>query len=282
MNRKLLAIISGALALACVLTLIIVKIVGNRHDRNTTIICNDPSVENGEDVSDLYDNVTLYRYDDLAFFSDGNFITYSGSDAVCKTGVDVSNHNGDIDWQAVAGSGIDFAMISVGYRGYTEGSLNLDTYFTDNIEGALAAGLDVGVYFFSQAVTMAEAEEEAEFVLAHISGYDISYPVVFDWETVTSDTGRTHGMNTATVTNCAIAFCHAISEAGYCPMVYFNKTAAAVYYDLSRLTAFDYWLASYSDIPGFSYDFQMWQYSCTGEVDGIDGDVDLNLCFSQY
>lgn len=140
-------------------------------------------------------------------------------------GIDVSTYQGEIDWEQVALSGIDFAMIRLGLRGYTQGGIRMDSMFERNIDEALAAGLDVGVYFFSQAVSVQEAEEEADFVLGQLEGYTLTYPVVFDWESVSDASARTNHMDAEEVTRCAAAFCDKIAAAGYTPMIYVNLPA---------------------------------------------------------
>ena len=197
-------------------------------------------------------------------------------------GVDVSVYQGEIDWQAVASSGVEFAMIRVGYRGYSQGGLQLDERFQENMDGALAAGLDVGVYFFSQATSVLEAEEEADFVLSAIRGYPIKYPVVFDWEFIDGAEARTDGMDGETMTQCAAAFCELVSVAGYTPMIYFNQELGYLFYQLDQLDASQFWLAEYDAKPDFFYDFEMWQYTHTGVVPGIQGNVDLNLAFQRH
>ena len=128
-------------------------------------------------------------------------------------GSDVSSHNGEIDWYAVAASGVRFAFIRVGFRGYgTDGSLNLDTRFAENIRGAKAAGIKVGAYFYSQAISPAEAVEEANLVLDAIRGIPLDYPVVYDWEVVSLKTARTYGLPAGTLTDCMQAFCERIAE----------------------------------------------------------------------
>ena len=217
-------------------------------------------------------------YDLSAFTTDNRgWIHYAPDGRQAAQGVDVSVYQGEIDWQAVAASGIDFAMIRVGYRGYAQGTLQLDDCFQANMEGALAAGLDVGVYFFSQATTVAEAEAEADFVLEAIRNYPIRYPVAFDWEYITADQARTDGMDGQGITQCASAFCDLVEAAGYTPMVYFNQHMGYLVYQLDQLDAFPFWLAEYGSQPDFYYDFELWQYTHTGSVPGIQGNVDLNL-----
>ena len=205
-------------------------------------------------------------------------VTYTGGETAAKTGVDVSVYQKEIDWQAVAADGIDFAIIRLGYRGYTEGGLMMDERFEENIQGALDAGLEVGVYFFSQAVTPQEAQAEAAFVLNAIRDYEVTYPVAFDWEPITGDyTARTSGLSGEAITQCALAFCQEIQAAGYTPAVYFNQDLGYLHYDLGELSDQTLWLAEYGSSPDFYYAFDLWQYTHTGTVAGIEGNVDLNL-----
>jgi GH25 family lysozyme M1 (1,4-beta-N-acetylmuramidase) len=195
-----------------------------------------------------------------------------------RVGVDVSYYQGEIDWQAVAEDGIDFAILRLGYRGYTEGGLLSDSRFQYNLQGAAQAGLEVGVYFFSQALTPEEAQEEADFVAQALSGYALDYPVVFDWEYIISgDAARTDNATGETVTQCARAFCDRIQSLGYEAAVYFNQDMGYLTLDLAELSDVTLWLAEYDDAPDFYYDFDLWQYTETGSVAGISGAVDLNL-----
>ena len=194
-------------------------------------------------------------------------------------GVDVSYYQGDIDWEKVKESGIEFAIIRLGYRGYgQEGKLAEDKKAFENIEGALKAGLKVGVYFFSQAITVEEAREEADFVLERIAKYDITMPVVYDWEYI-SDEARTANMDRRTLTDCYIAFCEKLEAAGYTPMPYFNTYQSRDLMYLTELESWPFWLALYSDRMTFPYRVEMWQYTDSGRVPGIQGNVDLNLYF---
>lgn len=231
----------------------------------------------GDMVLTPLEGMPLNPYDKEAFSRDENGRVVYAQGA--KAGVDVSTHQKDIDWQAVAEDGIDFAMLRLGHRGYSEGGLFLDQTFEQNLRGALDAGLEVGVYFFSQAVTPEEAEEEADYVLSVLDGQELRFPVAFDWESIPGDEARTDGLDGAAMTRCAAAFCERIKDAGYRPAVYFNQTQGYLHYDLRDLTDYDLWLAEYSGAPDFYYHFDLWQYSHTGRVSGIQGDVDLDLAF---
>ena len=230
------------------------------------------------------DGVPVSQLDPFGFFSDEQGrVQYSAGGKHALTGIDVSLYQKEIDWHAVAADGIDFAIIRLGYRGYTEGGLFTDSLFTQHIQGALEAGLNVGVYFFSQAITPEEAIQEADYVLAALEGYSLSYPVVFDWEPITpGNNARTDGLDNTILTQCAKAFCTRIREGGYTPAVYFNQDMGYLTFDLKELAEFSFWLAEYDSKPTFYYNFSLWQYSNTGTVAGIEGNVDLNLDFSPF
>ena len=182
----------------------------------------------------------------------------------------------------MAGDGIEFAMLRVGSRGYSQGAIRADANFEANQAGAHENGLQVGCYFFSQAVTAAEAEEEADFVLSVLNGRSMDLPVVFDWEQIVEENARTDGMDKAAVTACAAAFCEKIRAAGYRPCFYCNGVVGYLQYDVAQLTDYDAWYAEYdADWPSFAYAFDLWQYSKTGEVAGINGNADLDLFFPQ-
>ena len=170
-------------------------------------------------------------------------------------------------------------MVRVGYRGWSSGELDLDDDFKAHIEGALNAGLDVGVYFFSQALNVDEAVEEALFTIEQIKDYDITLPVVFDWEEVDAESARTNEMDMRQLTSCAQAFCKTVEDAGYTGGVYFNQAYGYEQLNLYSLKDHVLWLAEYDEHPSFLYDFQMWQYTDSGTVPGIDGDVDMNILF---
>ena len=215
-----------------------------------------------------------------SFSSNDGRIEYTGTDYDVLRGVDVSEHQLDIDWKQVAASGVDYAYIRVGWRGYTEGGLFEDAYFERNIQGALDAGLHVGVYMFSQAVTVQEAIEEADFVLERIGKYNVTLPVVFDWEKIEAAEARSHGLTVELRTDCARAFCETVKSAGFVPCVYFNRNLGYYGYDLTRLTDYEFWFSlPESGFPNFYYACDMWQYSFTETVPGIAEPTDMNLWF---
>ena len=183
---------------------------------------------------------------------------------------------------------MEFAILRVGYRGMTEGGLNVDATFEQNYQGAVDAGLQVGVYFFSQAVSQEEAREEADFVLQTLNGRELAYPVVFDWETpipseeLPAEDLRAYDISGEEVTRFALAFCQQIEKNGYTACVYTNKTMAYNTFNLEELKDYALWYAEYQPAPSLYYGFRLWQYSASGTVPGISGSVDLNLCFEPY
>ena len=218
-------------------------------------------------------------YDSSLFqVNENGFLTYNSDDYDYRIGIDVSRYQGEIDWAAVKDAGVDFAMIRLGYRGYGTGRIVTDTYFETNLKGALENDIEVGVYFFSQAINEEEAVEEAQYCMDLLQDYDITYSIVFDWEPYDSSLNpRTDGLSDEMLTKCAVAFCQAVEDGGYESMVYSNLTYFYLHYDLAQLVDFPLWLAQYNETPTFYYHFSMWQYSSTGTVPGIEGNVDLNI-----
>ena len=208
------------------------------------------------------------------FASDGSLVTGNGT-----LGIDVSKWNGTIDWTAVKNSGISYVIIRSGYRGSSQGTLIADPKFTTNIKGATAAGLKVGVYFFTQAVDEREAVEEASMVLEQIKNYKISYPVFLDVE---PSGGRADSISSETRTAVCKAFCQTIQGAGYTAGIYANKTWLETKLDPGALSAYKIWLAQYASAPTYTGRYDLWQYRATGKVSGISGNVDMNLSYLGY
>lgn len=243
-------------------------------------------------VDDLYEGETLIpkfdypenHYDTEKFQEKDGVITYQDSNA--RLGVDVSEFQGTIDWHAVKDAGIDFAILRVGYRGTTLGLLNKDAKFDQNFQDATDAGLFVGAYFFSQAVTEAEAIAEAEFVIEALGGKKLAYPVIFDWELPNSgerqENLRVGEVTGEDATRFALAFCERIKEAGLTPVIYTNKYQAYEFFDLGQWKDYDLWYAEYQKAPSMHYNFRLWQYTDRGKVPGIEGGVDLDICFKPY
>ena len=192
-------------------------------------------------------------------------------------GVDVSKYQGNIDWNQVKASGIEFAIIRVGYRGYGTGVLVEDSTFRQNIKGATAAGLKVGLYFYSQAINETEAVEEASMVISLCQGYNISYPIYFDTEKVAGDTGRADNISRAQRTANAVAFCETIRNSGYKAGVYSYASWFYNQLNMASLSPYSIWIAQYRNELSFDYNYDIWQYSSTGSVPGIPKPTDMNV-----
>lgn len=222
-----------------------------------------------------YDFTKLVCQSDLMkYYQDGKLTSY--------VGVDISKYQDYVDFLKVKKAGVDFVMLRVGARGYGSGQIVLDDYFTDNIKRAADAGLQIGVYFSSQAVTEDEAVEEANMVLENIKDYKITYPVAFDMSFVDNDTARIETVSRAAKTKIAKAFLDTIAAAGYKTLLYGDKEWLIKEIDLSKLTAYDVWLSQMEDVPDYPYRFTMWQYANDVSVDGIAGYANMNISFIDY
>ncbi len=228
----------------------------------------------------LENPLVVHDYDWANLTMNDNEVKYIDSRYSSKLGIDVSANNHEIDWGKVKKSGVEFAFIRCGYRGYTEGKMYEDSTFTYNIEQAIANGIPVGIYFFSQAVNVDEAKEEAEFTLSLIKDYEISLPVVYDIEKPGGGEGRVDNLSREVWTESAVTFLDIIEDAGYTPMIYNSTNLFEKYFNLEYLQKYDTWVAEYHvSNPHYPYQFSIWQYSSTGRVDGIEGDVDMDLMF---
>lgn len=222
-----------------------------------------------------YDFTKLVSNDkQMKYVEDGKSISFLG--------VDISKYQGDVDFYQLKDAGIDFVMLRVGARGYGSGQIMMDEYFETNIQKAADAGLDIGVYFYSQALTVEEAVEEANVVIQSLEGYTLQYPVAFDMEYVENDTARVEALSRADKTTVTKAFLDTIQSAGYRTMIYGNKEWLIKRIDLSKLKDYDIWLSQQKDIPDYPYKFSMWQYTTSAEIQGIDGYANLNICFIDY
>ena len=218
-------------------------------------------------------------YDRNDFQYIDNYLKLQYGDSI--TAIDVSAYQEDIDWQKVADSGVEMAMIRAAFRGWGEkGVIKVDEYVHKNLQGADEVGLTVGVYFFSQATSIEEVDEEIDILLDIIKDHNITGYVVFDWEYV-SEEARTANVDARTLTDCSLHFCKRIEEAGYVPMVYFNTYQGINLLELEELKAYDFWLARYTDRMNFPYRVRMWQYTDSGKVPGIKGKVDINVFFPE-
>lgn len=234
----------------------------------------------------IYGKVPVNPYNVDNFKIMDGFMAYVDDDGnkISHLGVDLSYHNKSVDFDALAASGVEFVMLRCGYRGYTEGGLVKDEKFDEYAAEANRVGLKLGVYFFTQAVTMEEARDEAEFVIDLIKDYDISYPVAIDTEHVPDSGARTNEneISDELRTQMITEFCKRVSEEGYYPMIYASENWMRRNMDLSKLTEYDFWVPQYLDENDFLFDFTIWQYTEAGYAPGIDGEVDLDISMVDY
>lgn len=246
------------------------------------------------EINDMYDgkmeipqyDVAKSQYKPDDFKEENGIITYTGGDY--WMGIQANSQMGEIDWGQVAASGVDFAMIRVGFRGEDQGDIQLDKQFAANIAGAKEAGIPVGVYFYSKAISDAEAQEEASFVLEQIREKSVTYPLAIVWEYSRKKDGtidpdkRTVRCNGDQVTGFIETFCKKVSAAGYPASFYANKEMGYQYLNLSRLKSYDMWYAEARPAPSFHYDFKLWQYTKEGTVPGIGTEVPITLALKKY
>ena len=258
-----------------------------------------PSETTGEYIQYSGQQIPVYAGVERNPFSQGDFmwdpdrpdrLLYTGRDYRTRFGIDVSAYQnrategGVIDWEAAREDGVEFAMVRVGLRGYGSGAIVQDAYYAQNIEGAMDAGIETGVYFFAQAITVEEAIEEAEFVLDLLEDHEIDGPVAYDWE-MHDSSYRVYGTTPEMATACAVAFCERIEEAGYDAMVYAGTYVSYIKYDQGALEPYLSWYPEYKSesseqlCPTICYQRDYWQFSSSCSVDGIGGRVDGNLQF---
>ena len=222
-----------------------------------------------------YDYTNLVSKNDrMEYYIDGKKVSYLG--------VDISKYQDYIDFNKVKKNGIDFVMIRLGARGYGTGQITIDDYFFDNLKRATDAGLKVGVYFSSHAINTDEVIEEAETVIDSIGEYRLDYPIAFDMGFVDNDTARIEGLSNNERTEIAKTFLDYVSGEGYTGCIYGTKEWFIKEIEMSKLTAYDFWLAQEEDLPDYPYKFSIWQYSRKGTLDGISGYVNLNISFVDY
>ena len=231
-------------------------------------------IDGGKPTEETNPIAPLNPYGPVDFGWENHFKTCLSGESMA--GIDVSEWQGDVDWLQVRDAGVEYVMMRIGWRGSEEGLMFEDERFKEYYDGAAAAGLKIGAYFFSQAVSVEEALEEAEYALQILDGRRLDMPLTFDWEQLNA-TDRTGQMDARTLTDCTIAFCDAVEEAGYEAMVYFNPDQASRLVYLGELTDYRFWLAMYSENMTYPYKVDMWQYTDQGTVAGIEGNVDLNL-----
>lgn len=231
-----------------------------------------------------------------AFTGSSNFMdkTYTHQDRFVSSGIqqgiDVSYHNGTLDWSTIKAAGVDFAILRAAYRGYgTEGTLVRDAKFAEYMQGAMSQGIPVGAYIYSQAITTAEAVQEANYILNIVRGYSLDLPIVFDYEFAGVKTGRLDSawssgkLNKSKMTDIALAFCDTIKNAGYDAMVYANKTFLSknLDHEVIENAGYDVWLAHYTTNTNYTGDYKIWQYTSSGRIPGIEGKrFDCNFMYS--
>lgn len=224
-------------------------------------------------------------YDYTNLFNQSGRLKYFEDDKCTSFfGIDVSKEQNYIDFNKVKKDGVSFVMVRLGSRGYQTGQLSVDDYFRDNVKRANDAGLDVGVYFMSQAVTEDEAREEAKYVLDNILGYRITYPIALVMQPVKNDTARADALSKADRTTVMRAFLKEIKDKGYIPIIYGTKRSLFKDIDLVKVVGdYEIWLSDTgSDYPDYPYRYSMWQYDLKGAVEGVSGDVNFNISFVDY
>lgn len=246
-------------------------LVTNRDGSQEWVLINSYLKKNTYDFTRLEEKNGLKKYVD-------------GGKTLSYLGADLSKYNGDVNFASMKAAGVDYVMIRVGSRGYNTGKITLDEKFNDYIKGASEAGLQIGVYFASQAISQEEASQEADFVLQNLAPYQasITYPVAFDMEFAANDKARIDGLRTADRTAIATTFLDKIKNAGYIPMVYGNKEWLIKEVDMTGLQQYDVWLSQEEEAPDYPYQFTMWQYTTDGVLNGVPGDVGLDISFVNY
>ncbi len=209
-------------------------------------------------------------------------LSYRDSKREAVKGADLSKYNGTVDFTKLKDAGIGFVMLRLGSRGYGTGKIDLDEKFVEYAQNAQLAGIQTGAYFYSQAVNEAEAIEEANYIVGAVSNFSIKYPIAIDIEKVSGDDARTDKLTSKERTAVVKAFCDAVKGYGYKPIIYASKEMLVSSLDLEELSDYDVWLSDYDPPTDYPYRFTMWQYTKTGRIDGITGDIDLDLCFINY
>lgn len=221
-------------------------------------------------------DVSKYKYSkpEMKYFVDGKQASFFG--------VDISSKQGEVDFSKLKKAGCDYVMIRIGQRGYSSGRIVMDENYKKNLEGAKKADLDIGVYFASQAVTREELLEEVTALLDVIDAYSISYPVVFDMEAVEDDLARSDALDVESRTRLAKLFLSEVEEAGYIPMLYGNKECLITKLNMEELEEYGVWLAQKADTPDYPYQYQMWQYTDSGTVSGVEEETRLSVSHIDY
>ncbi len=236
----------------------------------------EPTEENTEETTEPTIPPESNPYTKYDFqYDKNNYLYCTRQDSF--PGIDVSAFQGEINWKQVKASGIRFALIRLGYRGYGQaGNMVEDEYARYNLKEARKAGLEIGAYFFSQATSIDEVDDEIFFFMQILGDTKLTMPIILDWEYI-SDTARTAHVDARTLTDLQKHFCETMVDFGYQPMVYFNWSLADRRLYLNELEDYPFWLALYQDRMTYPFRVEMWQYTCTGRVPGINGDVDINV-----
>lgn len=236
-----------------------------------------------EEWSNISSFITKNKYDENGFiYKDPIMKYYENGKNISYMGVDISKETGLVDFVKLKNAGVQFVMLKVGARGYGNGQLTVDDTFTDYIQKASEAGLDIGVYFYSQAITKEEALEEANLVYENIKDYHLVYPIAFDMEKVSGDAARTDFLTREEKSNLALIFLDALKNVGYKGIIYGNKEWLIKEINLSTVGTYDIWLSQEGEKPDYPYKYSMWQYTQSGTIDGINGDANLDICFINY
>lgn len=246
-------------------------LITNRDGAEEWVLISPYLTKNTYDFTKMEDKAGLKRY-----MENGRKTSY--------VGVDISKHTGNVSFSRIKAAGVDYVMIRLGSRGYSTGQITLDENFKENIEGAIEAQLDIGIYFYSQAITQEEAVQEANFVAQNLEPYraHVKYPVAFNMGFVSNDKSRIEGLSREDKTTVTTSFLEGIRAAGYVPMIYGDKEWLIKEIDMTKLQDYDVWLSQEEEIPDYPYRYAMWQYNTDGVVNGIDGGADLNICFVNY
>lgn len=239
------------------------------------------SKDNRYIFKDIDDSLKMndFKTEEVNVLSNGEYVYERDGNVISSKAIDVSSHQGEIDWQAVGGSGVEFAFIRALYRGYESGKLVEDTMFRTNLAGAKNNGVSTGVYIFTQAVSEKEVDEELDMLKELLNGEELALPVVIDVEEAGEGTGRMDALSIDERTELIKYYCESIKNAGYTPMIYFNINGALLMLNLEELEDYEKWFAVYDTDFYYPYAYSVWQYSNEGTVDGIESNVDLNLIF---
>ena len=278
--KILLGIIIGLIVVVIILLIIILSNQGKSSETNALSSNSERitiSTDANKETTTSEETTTISQSSNNGFTEVNGRMVYDDDSYNTITGIDVSEWNGDIDWKSVKEDGIDFAIMRLGYRGYETGKIVYDTMIDSYLADAKEAGLQTGIYFVSQAVDEDEAIEEAKLCLEYAEKYGSTMPIYIDLESNSGSDTRVDDNTKEDWTNIAKAFCDTINESGLKGGIYSNETWASKYLNVDELADYDLWFANYETIPSFSTGMDMWQYSCTGSVEGIETDTDLNV-----